>query len=198
MKRKKELLIYGIGFLLMAFVMTFMQSVSQAAAPEAWQHKTILGEVVEINLDAREITLMDKLKNQITFAVDTKVKNLGEIAVGNKVAADYYISLAKEMRRPTAEEKKTPFMVLDETETAPPMSSPKAGGLKQFKAVATISGTDRFLQMIQLEGPRGNIVTVRASNPNWLGGGDMSPEVRVGDTVIVTYTQPLIISLEKK
>jgi hypothetical protein len=197
MERKKELLIYGIGFLLAAFVMVFMQ-VEAKAAEETWQHKTILGEVVEINLDAREITLMDKLNNQITFGVDTKVKNFEEIAVGDKVAADYYISLAKEMRRPTAEEKKTPFMVLDETETAPPMSSPKAGGLKQFKAVATISGTDRFLQMIQLEGPRGNIVTVRASNPNWLGGGDMSPEVRVGDTVIVTYTQPLIISLEKK
>lgn len=198
MKRKKELMIIGLGFILVALVMVLAQG--EANAEEAWKHNTIMGEVVEINPDAREITLTDSLKNTITFAVDTKITNFEEFAVGDKVEADYYISMAKEIRKPTEDEKKTPFMELEETEAAPPMASPKAGTLKMYRAVATVNSTDRAQQIIQLEGPKGGMVKVQASNPKWLGSPKdvEEPLIKKGDTVIFTYTEPLITSIKKR
>ncbi len=198
MKRKTELMIIGLGFILVAFCMAFAQG--EANAEDVWQHNTMTGEVVEINPDAREITLEDSLRNKVTFAVDTKITNFEEFAVGDKVVADYYVSLAKEIRQPTEDEMKTPFMELEETEAAPPMASPKAGTLKMYRAVATVSSTDRAQQIIQFDGPRGNVVKVRASNPKWLGSPQDAekPLVKVGDTVIFTYTEPLIVSIKKR
>jgi hypothetical protein len=197
MKRKRGLVIYGTGVVLVAFVMVFAQGVSQAATPDVWANKTMMGEVVEVDMDSREIVLADALRNEITFAVDDKVKNLEEFAAGDSAVAEYYISLASDIRRPTEEEKETPFMELEESAELPPDCSFKAG-LKKYRAVATVSGTDRFLQMIQFKGPRGNVFTVRATNPRWLGSGkDQQAEIMVGDTVVVTYSEPIITSLKK-
>lgn len=199
MKRRRGLVIIGTGVLLAAFVMVFMQGVSVAAGPSPWQTKTMMGDVIEVDQDARVIVLKDALNNEITFAVDDNVKNLEEIAAGDSVIADYYVSLCTDIRKPTEEEKETPWMELDETSELPPMCSLKAGGLKMYRAVATVSGTDRFLQMIQFKGPRGNVFNVKATNPSWLGGDEgQQPMIKVGDTVVVTYTDPLIIALTKK
>ena len=198
MKRRRGLVIYGTGILLAAFVMVFMQGVSEAAAPEGWTTKTMMAEVVEVDADARMIVLLDTLRNEIPFAVDEKVKGLEELAPGDSVTAEYYLGLCTDIRRPTEEEKDTPFLELDETAEAPPKCSLKTGGVKMYRAVATVSGTDRFLQMIQLKGPRGKIINVKATNPNWLGSGkDQEPSIQVGDTVIVTYTDPIIIYLKR-
>jgi hypothetical protein len=113
------------------------------------------------------------------------------VKVGDLVRADYYVSIAADIRKPTAEERKHPLVVLDAAGKAPLTAAPAARGLRRFKAVTTIEGLDRPTQTVTLKGPRGNYLTARVADPSRL------TKVHIGDTVIVTYTEALAISLEK-
>lgn len=152
---------------------------------------TVTASVEAIDQTSREVTLKGPLGNSVTFTVDQRVKRLNEVKVGDFIRADYYVSFAAELRKPTAEEKKTPFVMLDAAAKAPPGTSPAAGGLRRFKVVTTVEGLDRPTQTITVKGPRGNFLTARVADPARL------TQVRIGETIVVTYTEALAISLEK-
>jgi len=152
---------------------------------------TVTAAVEAIDLAKREVTLRGPLGNSVTFTVDQKVKRLNEVKVGDLVRADYYISFAAELRPPTSEEEKTPLVMLDAAGKAPPGASPAAGGLRRFKVVTTIEGLDRPTRTITVKGPRGNYLTARVADPSNL------TKMRIGENIVVTYTEALAISLEK-
>ena len=152
---------------------------------------TITASVEAINLETREVTLKGPLGNTVTFTADQRIKRLNEVKVGDFVRADYYVSLAAELRKPTAEEEKNPIVLLDAAGKAPPGTSPAAGGLRRFKVVTTIEGLDRPTETITVKGPRGNYLTARVADPSRL------TQMRIGEHIVVTYTEALAISLEK-
>ncbi len=166
----------------------------EKSAPMARQEAvliTITASVEAIDPATREVTLKGPLGNEVTFTVDQRVKRLDEVKVGDLVQADYYVSVAAELRKPTAEEQKNPIVILDAAGKAPPGTSPAAGGLRRFKVVTTIEGLDRPTQTITVKGPRGNYFTARVADPKRL------TQVRIGENIVVTYTEALAISLEK-
>jgi hypothetical protein len=152
---------------------------------------TVSARVEAVDLKKREVTLKGPLGNVASFVVDERVKRLNEVKVGDEVTAEYYVSLAGELRAPTDEEKKTPLIVLEGGARAPKGTSPAAGGLRAFKVVATVVGLDLPTQSVTLEGPLGNSGSIRAEKVENL------KQLRLGDTVIVTYTEALAISLKK-
>src|SRR5436190_1640795 len=113
---------------------------------------TISASVEAIDYTNREVTLKGPMGNEATFTVDQRVKRFNEIKVGDFVQADYYVSIAAEVRKPTAEEEAHPIMVLDAAGKAPAGTSPAAGGLRHIKVVATIEGLDRPTQSITVKG----------------------------------------------
>jgi hypothetical protein len=147
--------------------------------------------VEAINQDTREITLKGSLGNEVTFTVDQRVKRLKDVQVGDTVTANYYVSVAAELREPTAEEQQHPITLLEGTAKAPPGTSPAAGGLRRYKVVTTVEGLDRPTQTVTIKGPRGNYLTVRVADPSNL------TKMRIGDTIVVTYTEALAISVKK-
>ena len=152
---------------------------------------SVTASVEAIDPANREVTLKGPLGNEVTFVVDRRVKRFNEIKVGDLVQADYYISVVAELRKPTAEEKKNPLVVLGAEGKAPPGASPAAGGLRTFRVVTTIEGLDRPTRTVTVKGPRGNYLTARVADPSRL------TQARIGDTVVITYTEALAISLEK-
>jgi hypothetical protein len=152
---------------------------------------SVTASVEAIDQASREVTLKGPLGNSVTFTVDQRVKRLNEVKVGDHIRAEYYVSFAAEVRKPTAEEEKTPLVVLEAAAKAPPGTSPKAGGLRRFKVVTTVEGLDRPTETVTVKGPRGNLVTARVADPARLS------QVRIGETIVVTYTEALAISLEK-
>ena len=126
-----------------------------------------------------------------SFTVDKRVERLNEVKAGNKIKVDYYVSLASEIREPTADEKENPITVLTAPAKAPPKTAPAAGGLRQIKAVVTVEGIDRPAEMVTLKGPLGNTITIKVLDPSRLN------KVSLGDTVIVIYTESLAVSVEK-
>jgi len=188
--KKDILLTIGLVALLAGLATCFA-----ADEPSLTRAETVLvsltASVESISLTNRELTLKGPLGNSVTFSVDKRVKRLDEVKVGDFVRADYYISVAAELRKPTPEEEKTPLVMLDAAGKAPPGTSPAAGGLRRFKVVTTIEGLDRTTQTITVKGPRGNYLTARVADPSNL------TKMRIGETIVVTYTEALAISLEK-
>jgi hypothetical protein len=105
--------------------------------------------------------------------------------------ASCFAQAKQSTREPTTEEKQAPLTVLGGLARAPQGTEPAGGGLHQIKAVTTVEGIDLPTQTVTLKGPRGNYVTVRAEDPENL------KKLRVGDTIVVTYTEALAVSLEK-
>ncbi|HEY0551989.1 MAG TPA: hypothetical protein VGF13_20470 [Verrucomicrobiae bacterium] len=147
--------------------------------------------VQAVDVEKRELTLKGPLGNVETLTVDPAVKRLNEIKVGDEVTAKYYVSIAGELREPTAEEKKNPLMIVEGAAKAPKSASPAAGGLRVIRVVATVEGLARPTRMVTLKGPRGNYMDVRARDVKRL------EKLHLGDTVVVTFTEALAVSVEK-
>jgi hypothetical protein len=152
---------------------------------------TVTAKVEAINQATREVTLKGPLGNVVSFVVDERVKRLNEVSIGDEVTADYYVSVAGELRAPTEEEKKNPLVVIEDGARAPKGTAPAGGVLRAFKVVATVIGLDLPTQSVTLQGPRGNSGTIRAEKVENL------KKLRLGDTVIVTYIEALAVSLKK-
>jgi len=169
---------------------TIVQSSSEKPG-EIWQLVTVTATVKAIDMNKRELTIESPGGEVTTFTVDKRVKRLNEIKKDDKIKVDYYVSLASEIREPTAEEKENPLTVLEGAAKAPPDTAPAAGGLRRIKAVVTVEDIDRSAEMVTLKGPLGNTLTVRVAFPERL------EKVNKGDTVIVIYTEALAVSVEK-
>jgi len=152
---------------------------------------TVTATVQAIDQEKREVTLKGPLGNVVTFVVDERVRRLNEVKIGDEVTADYYVSLAGELSAPTEQEKKNPLTVLDAAARAPQNTSPAGGKLRAFKVVASVVGLDLPTQSVTLQGPLGNYDTIHAASV------DNLKKLRLGDTIVGTYTQALAISLQK-
>jgi len=159
------------------------------------RHESILisatAKISAIDMDKREVTLKDSIGNEETFIVDKRVKRLNEFKVGDLVAADYYVSFAAELRKPTKEEEKDPIQVLEAAGKADSSLPPGVGAVRRLKVVATIEGMDRATSTIKVKGPLGRFVTARVENPANFA------KMKLGDHIVITYTEALAISLDK-
>ncbi|MEW6368400.1 MAG: hypothetical protein AB1714_27545 [Acidobacteriota bacterium] len=171
------------------------QDARQSQQPAMSRGDAVLAEVTAtvqaIDLNKREVTLKGPLGNVVSFVVDESVKRLDEVKVGDEVTARYYVSLAAELREPTAEELKNPLVVTEDAARAPKDAAPAAGKLRTIKAVATVVGLDLPTQSVTLQGPMGNYACVRAERVDTL------KKLRLGDTIVVTYTEAVAVSLHK-
>ena len=147
--------------------------------------------VQSINVATREVTLRGPLGNTISFTVDPRVKRLDEVKVGDEVTSQYYVSVAGELRPPTEAEKANPVAVVSAAARAPKEVDPAGGEVRAVKVVTTVEGIDLPTQTVTLKGPEGNCVTIRAKSL------DNLKKLHVGDTIVVTYTEAVAISVEK-
>jgi len=152
---------------------------------------TVTATVQNIDLAKREVVLKGPTGNVVTFTVDERVRRLDEIKVGDQVTSQYYVSVAGELRAPTEEEKRNPIVVVAETARAPKDTHPAGGVLHQTRLVTTVESIDLPTQSLTLKGPLGNSATVRARSM------DNLKKIHVGDTIVITYTEALAVSVEK-
>jgi hypothetical protein len=152
---------------------------------------SVVARVEAINPTTREVTLKGSGGNVVTFTVDKRVTRLDEVKVGDQVVADYYVSFVAELRAPTAEEKANPLTVLQQTAKAPAGTQPAAGVLHITKAVVTVEGLDRPTKTLTVSG-KGGMVTIEVEDVAALS------KLHLGDTIVVTYTEALAVSLEKR
>jgi len=155
-----------------------------------WVPRDINAKVTAINVKAMEITLKGSGGNVVTYAVDTKVKNLSTFAVGDKIKARYYMSLASEIGTATPEEKKTPSEKLDETCPLPPRATP-GSEVKMFRDVGKVEMFDNLAGFLVVKDSTGHDIWINIDNQS------LKSNIKLGNLIVVKHTQPYIIALKK-
>ena len=149
------------------------------------------GEVIAVDLETREVVVRGPAGNFVTLSAREDGVDLSKIAPGDTIIADYVASIEAEVRAPTAEEEANPWVVLGEMDrTADDTDMTAAGAARLIRAVCTIEAMDRNGN-VMIKDARGRMHTI--------GGVEMEKldNVRLGDTVVVVFTEALVLSLKE-
>lgn len=147
----------------------------------------ITATVERIDLEKRMVTLKMPMGNVLTLKVDERVRNLPQVKVGDQVVVKYYESLAVRVAEP-GDPMSTSTSGLA---GAKPGEMPAGVAARQVTVTATVQAINRKDPAIALMGPGGDVVTVRVLDPKNL------EKVKVGDKLLITYTESLAISVER-
>jgi len=147
------------------------------------------GMITDIDYANRELTLKDSQGRLQTFLVDPDVQRFAEAKLGDNISVSYYSAFNAEVRKPTAEEKENPLMILQSTGRSSGNGAPEGSNMRQIRAVVTIEGLDRAEQTMTVQGPRGKYYSARVADPSRFD------DVRIGDTIVLTFTEAEAVSL---
>lgn len=145
---------------------------------------TITATVQAIDLKKRIVTVKGGPKEQVVeLKVDEKAGNLSRLKVGDRVVVKYIESVAVRVMKPGEVKVK-------ETETKVVVEGPGTEE-RQTTVTATIQDIDRNTNNVFLKWPGGATVGMHVKDPKIL------EDVKVGDQVVITYTDTVAISIEK-
>ena len=148
----------------------------------------ISAEVMAVDRFARILTLKGPRGNVQDVAVEPAVKNFDQIKAGDFVMVRFMQSLALELQKVKTGDKG--INASEGMATAKPGERPAVAGAREISAIAKVTAVNKKAKTISLKGPRGNTVTIDVQNP------DQFKVVKVGDEVLVTYTEAAAVSVE--
>jgi hypothetical protein len=168
---------------------------SQKKAPDKAQPETkkervvtLTGTVEAVDMANKVVTIKGSKGRTIDLKVGEEAKNLNQVKVGDKVVAKYYESIAYRLKKPgEAEGVKTE----EGMATAKPGEVPAAVLANQVTVTATIQDISPKKTYVTLKGPDGKTVDVKVKDPKNV------EKLKVGDQVVITYTQAFAIALDK-
>jgi len=148
----------------------------------------ISAQVTAIDKTTRTVTLKGPKGNVVDVVAGDEVKNFNQIKIGDFVVVRFLQSLALELQK-----TKTGATGISDTQSsakAEPGQRPAVAAAREVTAIAKVTAVDPKAKKITLKGPRGNSVALDVQNP------DQFKVVKVGDEVLVTYTEAVAISVE--
>ena len=170
---------------------TAMKSPAMGEAP-SWQTATMVEEtatVEAVDQSTRMVTLKGPKGNSVTFKASDEVRNLAQVKVGDEVKFAYYESLAVRVLK-----KDEAFPAAGESAAmarAKPGEKPAGVMGTETSVNATITAIDMKAKTATLKGEDGKSVTVTPLRPEKLN------EVKVGDRLVITYTEAVAVKVEK-
>jgi hypothetical protein len=150
--------------------------------------KTLTATVVAIDQAKRLVSLKGPKGNVVELKVGEEARNLPQVGVGDHVQVRFYESVAVQLAKPA-----TPLgaTLQEAAGRAKPGEMPAGAAARQLTVVAKIEKIDKKSQTVTLKGPEGGTTDVKVKRPQMLD------QVKVGDEVVITYTEALAISVEK-
>ena len=148
----------------------------------------LTGTVEAVDLANRVVTIKGSNGRTIDLKVGEEAKNLDQVKVADKVVAKYYESIAFRMKKPGEAEGVTAEQAVG---AAKPGELPAAVLANQVTVTATVADISPKKTYVTLKGPEGKTVDVKVRDPQNL------KKVKVGDQVVITYTQAFAIALDK-
>jgi Cu/Ag efflux protein CusF len=141
-----------------------------------------------IDATARKITLRSEQGEEDTFSVTPEMTRFNELKVGDKVKATYYESMVFQLRKPG--EKSIPATAdaaLSRAKSALPAGT---FGVQEKKTV-TVKAVDSATPSITVVTEDGRVVTRKIEDKKNIEG------VKPGDRIDITYTQALVMNIER-
>jgi len=166
--------------------------VAVSGGGERIEAERISAIITDIDYADRDVTLEGPLGNKVTLHAGPEVQRLQEFEVGDLVVATYVQSLSGELREPTEEELQEPWVEVDVAAIADETMLPGVGVGQAIRAVCTIEGMNRATRTVTVLDPRGDFHVIDDVDPENMAG------VTLGQTVILTYTRAMALSLEKR
>ena len=162
---------------------------AQKPAFEKSELTAVTATVEAIDHATRMVTLKGPKGNTFTFKAGEEVRNLPQVKVGDQVVAKYYESIAIEVKKPG---EATPGVTKEEAAGRARQGEKPAGVMaSQVTITATVKAIDMNKPSVTLQGPEGNTKELKVKDPKKL------ENVKVGDKVVITYTEALALSVEK-
>ena len=187
---KKHLVsIVAVLFFSLALVSFASAQSSDKPAVEKTTVAKMTATVEKIDYEKRLVTLKGPKGNVATIKAGDEVKNLAQVKVGDKVVAEYYESLVVEVLK--AGEATPGAQAGSAVARAKTGEKPAGVAANTITVTATIDKIDKKAQTVTLKGPEGNKETIKVKDPNNL------KKVKVGDQVVISYTEALAIAVEK-
>jgi len=183
----------AVAFTLSMATGVFAQAAKGAAPAEqprvVKERAAVMTATVQaIDLNTRIVTLKGPKGEVRDIKVGEEAVNLPQVKVGDLVTVKYYESLAIEVIKPGAVSgagEKSAIV------RAKPGEMPGGMAARQSTVTATVTAIDKKKGTISLKGPEGKTVVAKAEDPRNLD------KVKVGDELMITYTEALAISVEK-
>ena len=151
----------------------------------------IEAEIVAIDLETKEVTLVGPQGNHVTIVAQEKVVKISDLQVGDRVAAEYLASLHGEIREPTADELANPWVVLEDGVIDENPAHPAVGAARQVRAVCSIEAFDAEAGFVMIKDSRGKMHTIGGIPAAKFEG------VSLGEDMVVVYTEALAIAMQK-
>ena len=180
------------GILVVAACVAALGLAAQAMAQAAPAAPAVKGEVVadvvkktatvtSIDLKTRELGLKGEDGKEFTVVVDQAAKNLDQVKKGDVIVAAYAEALAYEVNKSGS--ASGPGAGTSTTlKTAKPGEKPAGVITQRTTLTAAVTAIDPKAPSVTLTGPGGNAKTIK---------------VKDGDSVDITYTEAVAISVEK-
>ena len=183
------LLALVFGLTLVAGVVAEEKAAAKGAKPSGMKEKTVkmTATVQAIDLDKRVVTLKGQKGNIFDLKVGEEAKNLPQVKVGDLVKVQFYESLAFEVTKPGQAGGAGATAAVA---SAKPGEKPAGIAAGQVTVTATIEAIDAKKNRVTLKGPEGKTQEIKVKDPKNL------VNVKVGDQVVLTYTEALAISVE--
>jgi len=174
-----------------AIVAAGMQTVSaKVKTVEKYTTVTEKATIVAIDQVNKAVTLKGPEGNTTTVTIDPSNVYLANVKIGQQVEATYGVAIKAELRKPTKEEEAEPFVMEASAGTNNNINDPAASMGATIHMVATITAVDKQAGTATLTGPNGRSMTVDVADPK------IEKHLKVGKTVIIDYTNRLILKLD--
>ena len=148
----------------------------------------VSAQVVSVDKKTRTVGLKGPKGHVVEVVAGDEVRNFDQIKVGDFVMVRMMQSLALELQK--VKSNATGIKVTEGAVKSEPGQQPAAGAAREITAIAKVTAVNPKEKTMTLRGPRGNDVTLNVENPEHF------KVVKVGDEVLVTYTEAVAVSGE--
>ena len=147
--------------------------------------------VTKIDKEKRKLTLKNDQGEDMDISVPTEVRNFDQIKKGDRVTVAYKVEVAISVRKPG--EPAPAVGERDSIERSQPGQKPGGTATTETTISAEVLAVDLENHTLKLKDHEGKTHTVEVKDPE---RQKRLTEIKKGDTLDVTYTEALAISVE--
>lgn len=147
--------------------------------------------ISSIDYETRKIGLTDSHGDVRSLTVDPRVNRFSELRVGDQVNVDIVASALAEVREPTEAELQNPGQVTRGLVRSHGEGTLAGSMTEAVTSVVTIVGLNLLYETITVMTSDGELVDVQAQSV------DNLKKLKLGDTVVVTISQSVAVSVER-
>jgi hypothetical protein len=182
--------IVGVG------VVVFALLAAACASTDTKKPGVVVAEVTELRakVDAvdyakRRVTVTGPQGNTVAIKAGPQVRNLDQIKAGDQIVVRHYESVALFVRKSS----EPPHAVeVGAVEVAAKGEKPAGAMVDTIELTAKVEAVDHAARTVTLKGPAGNARTLKV-DPSV----ERLKDVKVGDDVVLRYTEALAIAVVK-